>query len=75
MLTSPTCPLCGSSGIHFDADCIVWLCTRCNHPDGRQFTIEPSRAAEYVREYRERLDQLNGFVKRHYTPVPGRPRG
>jgi hypothetical protein len=28
-------------------------------------------AEPFAREHRERLQQLEGFVKRYYTPVPG----
>jgi hypothetical protein len=69
MLIAPRCPECGADGIHYDPACIVWLCPRCD-PDGKPFTISIEEAEPYAREHRARLEQLDSFVKRHYTPVP-----
>ncbi len=69
MLVSPRCPDCGAHGIHCDPACVIWLCRSCSL-EGKRFEISYDEAAPYAREHRARLEQLEGFVKRRYTPVP-----
>jgi ribosomal protein L37AE/L43A len=69
MLLPPKCPECGARGIHCDSACVVWLCTSCA-ADGKSFVISNEEAQPYLREHLERLEALEGYVKRHFTPVP-----